>query len=105
MEKERERPGVLGHGAGTNESYMVGATGFEPATTSTPRRCATGLRYAPTSGVDGVRDGGILHESALLGQGDSERPPPRRDDSAPYFLARARDPFTSRCGRARSASR
>src|SRR5262245_8171120 len=27
---------------------MVGATGFEPATTSTPRRCATGLRYAPT---------------------------------------------------------
>ncbi|GEM_PF-5287906 len=25
----------------------VGATGFEPATTPTPRECATGLRYAP----------------------------------------------------------
>jgi hypothetical protein len=31
-------------------TQMVGATGFEPATTSTPRRCATGLRYAPTEG-------------------------------------------------------
>jgi hypothetical protein len=28
---------------------MVGATGFEPATTYTPCRCATRLRYAPTS--------------------------------------------------------
>jgi hypothetical protein len=26
---------------------MVGATGFEPATTGPPVRCATGLRYAP----------------------------------------------------------
>src|SRR5262245_49554651 len=26
---------------------MVGATGFEPATTCTPCRCATRLRYAP----------------------------------------------------------
>jgi hypothetical protein len=29
---------------------MVGATGFEPATTGPPVRCATGLRYAPISG-------------------------------------------------------
>ena len=28
---------------------MVGATGFEPATTGPPVRCATGLRYAPMS--------------------------------------------------------
>lgn len=27
---------------------MVGLTGFEPATTSTPRKCATRLRYSPT---------------------------------------------------------
>ena len=26
---------------------QVGATGFEPATTCTPCKCATGLRYAP----------------------------------------------------------
>src|SRR6218665_1625434 len=28
---------------------MVGATGFEPATTCTPSKCATRLRYAPLS--------------------------------------------------------
>jgi hypothetical protein len=28
---------------------LVGATGFEPATTGPPVRCATGLRYAPRS--------------------------------------------------------
>ena len=27
---------------------MVGATGFEPATSRTPSVCATRLRYAPT---------------------------------------------------------
>ncbi len=32
---------------GVNNEYMVGARGFEPPTTSTPRRCATRLRYAP----------------------------------------------------------
>lgn len=26
---------------------MVGPTGFEPATPSTPRKCATKLRYGP----------------------------------------------------------
>ena len=30
---------------------MVGATGFEPATTCTPSKCATRLRYAPTKKV------------------------------------------------------
>src|SRR5204863_5421094 len=33
------------HGA---RKEMVGATGFEPATTCPPCRCATRLRYAPT---------------------------------------------------------
>ena len=27
--------------------YSVGVTGFEPATTWSQTRCATGLRYAP----------------------------------------------------------
>ncbi len=32
---------------------LVGATGFEPATTCTPSKCATRLRYAPeTEGKD-----------------------------------------------------
>ena len=30
------------------ENKLVGATGFEPATTCTPSKCATRLRYAPT---------------------------------------------------------
>ncbi len=30
-------------------SELVGAKGFEPSTTPTPRECATGLRYAPIS--------------------------------------------------------
>ncbi len=29
-------------------SGRIGARGFEPPTTSTPLRCATGLRYAPS---------------------------------------------------------
>ena len=33
--------------AGDQGLRMVGATGFEPATTCTPSRCATRLRYAP----------------------------------------------------------
>jgi integrase len=32
---------------GTPRALMVGATGFEPATTCTPSKCATRLRYAP----------------------------------------------------------
>src|SRR2546423_14240099 len=34
--------------AGAAWRGLVGATGFEPATTGPPVRCATGLRYAPT---------------------------------------------------------
>ena len=33
------------------EYYYVGVTGFEPATTWSQTRCATGLRYAPIVGV------------------------------------------------------
>src|SRR5205823_10349439 len=32
---------------------MVGATGFEPATTCTPSKCATRLRYAPARNCGG----------------------------------------------------
>ena len=31
-----------------DQETMVGVTGFEPATPSTPRRCASGLRHTPT---------------------------------------------------------
>jgi hypothetical protein len=34
--------------------YMVGATGFEPATTGPPDRCATGLRHAPKISCGGT---------------------------------------------------
>src|SRR5207302_1626359 len=34
-------------GAEAAEGPLVGATGFEPATTCTPSKCATRLRYAP----------------------------------------------------------
>src|SRR5216684_9030497 len=42
---------------------MVGATGFEPATTCTPSKCATRLRYAPALprqlwGFQGAGEGG-----------------------------------------------
>ncbi len=40
--------GVLETGKQTQGIILVGATGFEPATTRTPSECATGLRYAPT---------------------------------------------------------
>ena len=39
---------------------MVGAAGFELATPCTPCKCATRLRYAPTSRI------GILHESFFI---------------------------------------
>src|SRR5262249_39664284 len=40
---------------------LVGATGFEPATTCTPSRCATRLRYAPGTSrrCDGLRGSGM----------------------------------------------
>ena|GEM_PF-4165294 len=45
--------------------HSVGATGFEPATTCTPCKCATGLRYAPnkfsfTKLICAVRDARLL---------------------------------------------
>ena len=33
-----------------SEAYLVGVTGFEPATPCTPCRCATKLRHTPTIG-------------------------------------------------------
>ncbi len=35
---------------------MVGATGFEPATTHTPSECATRLRHAPSLIVDSTQE-------------------------------------------------
>ena len=52
---------------------LVGATGFEPATTSTPRRCATGLRYAPTGIWRGPASGPCYTTGAV-----SDKTPPAR---------------------------
>src|SRR5262249_16663164 len=46
---------------------MVGATGFEPATTCTPSRCATRLRYAPGSCSAKRRTAGKRDVPAPLG--------------------------------------
>ena len=49
-----EGPGAHGQVRETPGPSMVGATGFEPATTCTPSKCATRLRYAPVRlGVTG----------------------------------------------------
>jgi hypothetical protein len=49
----RAQPAVFEGRPGAPRPYalrgLVGATGFEPATTGPPVRCATGLRYAPRS--------------------------------------------------------
>jgi len=44
---EKKDPGVGGNRQELRGLTMVGATGFEPATTCTPSKCATRLRYAP----------------------------------------------------------
>ena len=43
---ERSPQNIAGDGMQAVDK-LVGARGFEPPTTSTPRRCATRLRYAP----------------------------------------------------------
>ncbi len=49
---QREGPAASGNPVRRRGLQMVGATGFEPATTCTPSKCATRLRYAPgTAGV------------------------------------------------------
>ena len=52
-----------------NRSAMcsVGETGFEPATTCTPYKCATGLRYSPKRLKVGCK-GKFLMELAKLGK-------------------------------------
>ena len=48
---------------------MVGATGFEPVTPCAQGRCATRLRYAPTSSI--VNDGEISKKSPTHAGGAS----------------------------------
>src|SRR5690606_38762590 len=40
--------------------HLVGATGFEPATTCTPSKCATRLRYAPRTARVAARSCGVM---------------------------------------------
>ncbi len=51
------------------KSFLVGMTGFEPATTRPPDVCATGLRYIPN--LKGCKNNGnFLHrKKALLFRG------------------------------------
>jgi hypothetical protein len=58
---------------------MVGAAGFEPATPGSQSRCATGLRYAPTSY--------LLPRGGRLPQGMREAPAgvPGRGASGLFF--------------------
>ena len=44
---QKENAGTILNSAMAPASSMVGATGFEPATTCTPSKCATRLRHAP----------------------------------------------------------
>ena len=44
---KNEGPAALGNAEERRSLNLVGATGFEPATTCTPSKCATRLRYAP----------------------------------------------------------
>ena len=53
----------------------VGATGFEPATTCTPYRCATKLRYAPLGFI--IRRGARLVKGLLRTIFRSSVPPNR----------------------------
>ena len=76
----------------------VGATGFEPATTPTPRECATGLRYAPMNRLGIIRRLKIKTFFALpwglpqarLGVKDSAWPRPRGKSLSPFSLTRYR---------------
>src|SRR5437870_4228820 len=45
----------------------IGATGFEPATTCTPYRCATKLRYAPTVSIIGGNPPLVKRFARVLG--------------------------------------
>ncbi len=47
----------------------VGVTGFEPATTCTPCKCATGLRYTPKEGAN------VAEQGIQQGRRPSDRPP------------------------------
>ena len=46
---EMKKPAIGGHFI----NFPVGTTGFEPATSCTPCKRATGLRYVPNSPVSG----------------------------------------------------
>jgi integrase len=45
---------------------LVGATGFEPATTCTPSKCATRLRYAPEEAREVSPDSGRVNANASV---------------------------------------
>jgi len=49
-----EAPDRAGKASKIRGLQMVGATGFEPATTCTPSKCATRLRYAPVQVLRGA---------------------------------------------------
>src|SRR5438874_12133357 len=51
---------------------MVGATGFEPATTCTPSKCATRLRYAPEREREVSPDPGGVNANVSVPEAERE---------------------------------
>jgi hypothetical protein len=49
MERKKKSLTLSGFPLASQAVLMVGATGFEPATTCTPSKCATRPRYAPNA--------------------------------------------------------
>jgi hypothetical protein len=47
VQQIEQRANILSSGRRSRYVELVGAAGFEPTTTTTPRWCATRLRYAP----------------------------------------------------------
>ncbi len=97
---ERLRTTAARRRAGAQD-FLVGAAGFEPATTRTPSVCATRLRYAPTPQAAPRR--ARMRRPASLPQ---ELPAPpknaRRDRAATAGAVGWRQPPTAHCRRPKS---
>src|SRR5215831_14219337 len=78
----RDGPGARPPGLHVRKGKMVGATGFEPATTCPPCKCATRLRYAPTG------DWGDRLSTGMLSR-EREIVKPLEERKARYFQRRA----------------
>ena len=58
---ERLSASLRDSAGGRKKLWLVGATGFEPATPASRTQCATGLRYAPTKSTEPQSEGGLSY--------------------------------------------